>query len=45
MHDPVYHLAVAWQNVAYYQPPHPDFFLGHGMALAARPRIFTRAAK
>lgn len=28
MHDPVYRLAVAWQNVAYNQPPHVswDFF-------------------
>jgi rhamnogalacturonan endolyase len=45
MHDPVYRLAVAWQNVAYNQPPHPGFFLGHGMAPAPRPRIFTRAAE
>lgn len=32
MHDPQYRLAVAWQNVAYNQPPHPGFFLGEGMA-------------
>ncbi len=25
MHDPVYRLAIAWQNVAYNQPPHPSF--------------------
>ena len=31
MHDPVYRLGVAWQNVAYNQPPHTSFFLGHGM--------------
>jgi rhamnogalacturonan endolyase len=31
MHDPQYRLAVAWQNVAYNQPPHPGYFLGHGM--------------
>ena len=31
MHDPNYRLAVAWQNVAYNQPPHPSFFLGHNM--------------
>lgn len=30
MHDPEYRLAVAWQNVAYNQPPHPSFFLGDG---------------
>ena len=31
MHDPTYRLAIAWQNVAYNQPPHPGFFLGTGM--------------
>lgn len=36
MHDPTYRLAVAWQNVAYNQPPHPGFFLGHGMKLPVR---------
>ncbi len=28
MHDPQYRTAVAWQNVAYNQPPHPSFYLG-----------------
>ncbi|TDH75562.1 rhamnogalacturonan lyase, partial [Acinetobacter baumannii] len=32
MHDPVYRLGIAWQNVAYNQPPHTSFFLGDGMA-------------
>jgi hypothetical protein len=32
MHDPQYRLAIAWQNVAYNQPPHPSFYLGDGMA-------------
>ncbi|GAB2871456.1 rhamnogalacturonan lyase [Streptomyces mayteni] len=32
MHDPQYRLAVAWQNVAYNQPPHPSYFIGEGMA-------------
>lgn len=27
MHDPVYRLGVAWQNVAYNQPPHLGFYL------------------
>jgi rhamnogalacturonan endolyase len=27
MHDPVYRLGVAWQNVAYNQPPHLSFYL------------------
>jgi hypothetical protein len=31
MQDPQYRLAIAWQNVAYNQPPHPSFFIGHGM--------------
>lgn len=26
--DPMYRLALAWQNVAYNQPPHPGFYLG-----------------
>jgi rhamnogalacturonan endolyase len=28
MHDPQYRTAIAWQNVAYNQPPHPSFLLG-----------------
>ena len=39
MHDPQYRLAIAWQNVAYNQPPHPGFYLGEGMAPAPRPNI------
>ncbi len=31
MQDPQYRLAIAWQNVAYNQPPHPGFFIGHDM--------------
>ncbi|MCP4450624.1 MAG: rhamnogalacturonan lyase [Planctomycetes bacterium] len=31
MHDPQYRLSIAWQNVAYNQPPHTGYFLGHGM--------------
>lgn len=31
MQDPQYRLAVASQNVAYNKPPHPGYFLGHGM--------------
>ena len=31
MHDPVYREGIAWQNVAYNQPPHTGFFLGTGM--------------
>ena len=39
MHDPQYRLSIAWQNVAYNKPPHPGFFLGHGMQAPARPKI------
>jgi rhamnogalacturonan endolyase len=39
MHDPQYRLAIAWQNTAYNQPPHPGFFLGDGMKPAPRPNI------
>jgi rhamnogalacturonan endolyase len=40
MHDPQYRLAVAWQNVAYNQPPHTGFYLGYGMTLPApKPNI------
>ncbi|MBT0768447.1 rhamnogalacturonan lyase [Kineosporia sp. J2-2] len=28
MRDPVYRLGIAWQNVAYNQPPHTSFYLG-----------------
>jgi hypothetical protein len=31
MHDPVYRLSIAWQNVAYNQPPHLGYYIGDGM--------------
>jgi rhamnogalacturonan endolyase len=39
MHDPQYRLSIAWQNVSYNKPPHPSFFLGHGMKPQIRPQI------
>ena len=39
MHDPQYRLAIAWQNVAYNQPPHPSFYLDEAAPLPARPAI------
>lgn len=45
MHDPQYRLAIAWQNVAYNQPPHPGFFLGADMKPAPRPNISLVIAK
>ena len=40
MHDTQYRTAIAWQNVAYNQPPHPSFFLVDGMATPAAPDIY-----
>lgn len=39
MHDPVYRLGIAWQNVAYNQPPHTGFYLGEGMSTPPVPNI------
>lgn len=39
MHDPQYRVAIAWQNTAYNQPPHPSFFLGDGMSTPPTPNI------
>lgn len=39
MHDPQYRMAIAWQNVAYNQPPHPSFYIGEDMKPAPRPNI------
>jgi hypothetical protein len=40
LQDPMYRVALAWQNTAYNQPPHPSFFLGAGMAEPPRPVIY-----
>ncbi len=32
LHDPQYRVALAWQNTAYNQPPHPSFYIGPDMA-------------
>ncbi len=37
LQDSQYRLALAWQNTAYNQPPHPSFFIGNGMATPPRP--------
>ena len=41
MHDPQYRVAIAWQNTAYNQPPHPSFFIGNGMGTPPVPNIYT----
>jgi len=38
-HDPVYRLAMSWQNGAYNQPPHLGFWLGAGVDKAPKPDI------
>ncbi|MET7691614.1 rhamnogalacturonan lyase [Streptomyces sp. NPDC005483] len=41
LHDTTYRTALAWQNTAYNQPPHPSFFIGDGMTTAPRPTVYT----
>ncbi|GFJ88257.1 rhamnogalacturonan lyase [Phytohabitans rumicis] len=41
-HDTQYRVAVAWQNTAYNQPPHPSFFIGNGMSTPPQPNIYVR---
>lgn len=41
MHDHQYRVAIAWQNTAYNQPPHPSFFLGEGMGAVPKANIVT----
>ena len=41
MHNAQYREAIAWQNTAYNQPPHPSFFLGDGMTTPAQPNIYV----
>ena len=41
LHDAQYRTAIAWQNSAYNQPPHPSFFLGDGFTPPAKPLIYT----
>jgi rhamnogalacturonan endolyase len=45
MHDPQYRLSIAWQNVAYNQPPHTSFYMGDGMKNPPRPNITLVGAK
>jgi hypothetical protein len=41
MHNAQYRVAIAWQNTAYNQPPHPSFFLGDGMSTPPQPNIYV----
>ncbi|MFP8960799.1 RICIN domain-containing protein [Streptomyces nanhaiensis] len=42
VHDAQYRVALAWQNTAYNQPPHPSFFLGQGMSTPPQPDVYLR---
>lgn len=42
MHNSQYRVAIAWQNTAYNQPPHPSFYLGDGMKAPPVSKIITR---
>ncbi|HEX2860412.1 MAG TPA: rhamnogalacturonan lyase [Lacunisphaera sp.] len=39
MHDPQYRAAIAWQNTAYNQPPHPSFYLDESAPLPPAPVV------
>ncbi|TDH26467.1 rhamnogalacturonan lyase [Segetibacter sp. 3557_3] len=39
MNDPQYRLSIAWQNVAYNQPPHTGFHMGEGMKQPPKPKV------
>ncbi|MFI9494487.1 rhamnogalacturonan lyase [Streptomyces halstedii] len=41
LHDTMYRTALAWQNTAYNQPPHPSFAIGDGAPTAPRPAVTT----
>lgn len=45
MQDPQYRLSIAWQNVAYNQPPHTSFYFGEGMKSPPKPNIVMIKAK
>jgi rhamnogalacturonan endolyase len=45
MHDPQYRLSIAWQNVAYNQPPHTGFHFGVGMKNPPKPNIVLAQPK
>jgi hypothetical protein len=41
MHDPQYRVAIAWQNTAYNQPPHPSFYIGSDKTAYPWPDVHT----
>ncbi len=45
MQDPIYRLSIAWQNVAYNQPPHPGYYIGDEMNKPVKPDLKIRQFK
>ena len=45
MHDAQYRLSIAWQNVAYNQPPHLSFYVGDDMRKPRKPAITIRKTR
>lgn len=41
MSDRQYREAIAWQNVAYNQPPHTSYYIGEDMRTPVQPAIYT----
>jgi len=44
MHDKMYRLGIAWQNVGYNQPPDLSFYFGGGMDTPPTPNITLKSA-
>lgn len=42
MHNPQYRLSIAWQNVAYNQPPHASFYMDEKMPEVPKPDISVK---
>lgn len=41
MSDVQYREAIAWQNVAYNQPPHTSYYIGEDMKTPVKPNVYT----
>lgn len=41
MQDIQYRQSIAWQNVAYNQPPNPSYFIGQDMKTPPQPNVYT----
>lgn len=44
MHNPQYRLSIAWQNVAYNQPPHVSYYMDEKMPAPPKPNIVVKQA-